>query len=737
MGFAFAAVAALVLSAPAQGDGPEADALSEPAAVQRVAIAARAWGQVRYRHPWFLSRDVDWDGAFVRALPRFEAAQTPGAFAAALSGMLAELKDPVTGLAAAPAPARPHRASELLSTRDDTLVIRPGADGAGQVDRKAMLAALSRAGSVVLDLRRTGGDDLRRHVIGQLVDSVVPLLVTRTITAPAAREVMHDGYAPQLGPESGGFSSALLTIPGTAFQPMGDHRDRKLLVIVDGHSVLPASAVALLSSGAAQVISEGAPPELATVETVALTPELWLNVRVREIPATLHPAATLPASAEGDAEDAIDEAVQLLHDPERPAPALELKPLQPRWAADARYEETPTPDRAHRILAAVRFWNVIDLFHPQKELLKVRWADVLPRALSDFATAATAEQYRASVLQMAALLEDGAVQVTKADGSLFVDPAGTADGVAPFDVQEIEGRPVITSIRSPELAPQLQVGDVIETVDGAPVEARMKRLEPYVSASNAPARRSRLISAALRGTAGRQGTVTVRGGSGGPRTITFTRTDAPPVSKERFKLLPAGIGYVDLRAIEVADVAGMFEKLLTARAIVFDLRGPPKQAGPFIAARLGAAGPKVAAILERCVARGGDAGGRARRSSSLSSEGGLYGGRTALLIDERTAGEAENTALLFRAAAKSALVGSRSAGSGGDATVLSLPGGLFVRFTGDEVRFPDGTQLQRVGLAPEVEARPTLAGIRAGRDEVLERAMEYLKTPVHASAGGH
>jgi hypothetical protein len=31
-----------------------------------------------------------------------------------------------------------------------------------------------------------------------------------------------------------------------------------------------------------------------------------------------------------------------------------------------------------------------------------------------------------------------------------------------------------------------------------------------------------------------------------------------------------------------------------------------------------------------------------------------------------------------------------------------------------------------VGLQPDVLARPTLAGIRAGRDEVLEKAIEYL-----------
>jgi hypothetical protein len=35
--------------------------------------------------------------------------------------------------------------------------------------------------------------------------------------------------------------------------------------------------------------------------------------------------------------------------------------------------------------------------------------------------------------------------------------------------------------------------------------------------------------------------------------------------------------------------------------------------------------------------------------------------------------------------------------------------------------------LQRVGLIPDIEAYPSIEGIRAGRDEILERALEYLE----------
>ena len=106
----------------------------------------------------------------------------------------------------------------------------------------------------------------------------------------------------------------------------------------------------------------------------------------------------------------------------------------------------------------------------------------------------------------------------------------------------------------------------------------------------------------------------------------------------------------------------------------------------------------------------------------------IYPGKTAMLIDERTMSQAEDTGLLLKAAAGITFVGSTTAGANGDITWLTLPGALTVSFSGLEVRHADGQQLQRVGL-PGPDVRPTLAGHRAGRDEVLERAVELLRKP--------
>lgn len=46
--------------------------------------------------------------------------------------------------------------------------------------------------------------------------------------------------------------------------------------------------------------------------------------------------------------------------------------------------------------------------------------------------------------------------------------------------------------------------------------------------------------------------------------------------------------------------------------------------------------------------------------------------------------------------------------------------------SGIGVFYPDGTPTQRVGIVPDLEVRPTIAGVRAGRDEVLESGVSFV-----------
>ena len=69
------------------------------------------------------------------------------------------------------------------------------------------------------------------------------------------------------------------------------------------------------------------------------------------------------------------------------------------------------------------------------------------------------------------------------------------------------------------------------------------------------------------------------------------------------------------------------------------------------------------------------------------------------------------------------LVGSQTAGADGNVSFITLPGSVQTYFSGLGVYFPDGTNTQRIGIVPDVEVHPTIAGVQAGVDEVLQRAL--------------
>jgi len=45
------------------------------------------------------------------------------------------------------------------------------------------------------------------------------------------------------------------------------------------------------------------------------------------------------------------------------------------------------------------------------------------------------------------------------------------------------------------------------------------------------------------------------------------------------------------------------------------------------------------------------------------------------------------------------------------------------------IYYPDGEETQRVGIVPDIEVKPTIQGVREGRDELMEKAVELINKP--------
>lgn len=180
----------------------------------------------------------------------------------------------------------------------------------------------------------------------------------------------------------------------------------------------------------------------------------------------------------------------------------------------------------------------------------------------------------------------------------------------------------------------------------------------------------------------------------------------------------------------------MFDKFKDCLAIIFDDRGYPMGTAWSIAPRLTDRIEVPAAKFQRRDPISPNLpNGELASSDEVNTfvqrlphtDKWRYHGKTVLLVDERTISQAEHTGLFLEAANGTVFIGGPTMGANGDVTNLSVPGGIYIRFTGQGVWHVDGRQLQRKGLQPAVEVYPTLAGIRDGRDEVLERAIEYIQ----------
>src|SRR6476619_270941 len=111
---------------------------------------------------------------------------------------------------------------------------------------------------------------------------------------------------------------------------------------------------------------------------------------------------------------------------------------------------------------------------------------------------------------------------------------------------------------------------------------------------------------------------------------------------------------------------------------------------------------------------------------SLSPEQPLYTGKVAILVDEVSVSQSEYTTMAFRASPQAIVVGSTTAGADGNTSPFALPGEVQTVISGIGVFYPDKKPTQRIGIVPDVKVRPTIAGIRAGRDELLEEGIRLI-----------
>ena len=82
--------------------------------------------------------------------------------------------------------------------------------------------------------------------------------------------------------------------------------------------------------------------------------------------------------------------------------------------------------------------------------------------------------------------------------------------------------------------------------------------------------------------------------------------------------------------------------------------------------------------------------------------------------------------MAFRCGPNVKIIGSNSVGADGNVSNIILSSDIKTYISGVGIYYPDGRETQRIGIIPDIEVKPTIEGIRNGRDELKEKAIELI-----------
>jgi hypothetical protein len=395
----------------------------------------------------------------------------------------------------------------------------------------------------------------------------------------------------------------------------------------------------------------------------------------------------------------------------------------PDFSNEAAYRDSLVPDPGYRLLALFRFWNIVQYWSPYRDVAGEDWDRVLREYIPRLFTSGTRLEYEQTMMQLFARLHDGHANVWSAVDSR--PPRGTCRVAAPL---RFLGDTLVVGAMSDGrgLANALRPGDIIRTIDDAPVDSLVRIWASYYGASNDAARRREIASFITRGACDSVKLAIVRAGRA--RTISAPRVQVPDVGEthdhpgETFRRLSEDLAYLKLSSIKTADVPEYLRRAAGARLLVIDIRNYPAE---FVVFALGQHLVASPTPFTRFTTGDLSNPGSFQWTDSLLlvPQAPRFEGRVAILVDETSQSQAEYTTMALRAAPGAVVVGSMTAGADGNVSAVPLPGGMRGLISGIGVFYPDRTPTQRIGIRPDRTVRPTVAGLAAGRDEVMEDAV--------------
>jgi C-terminal processing protease CtpA/Prc len=305
-------------------------------------------------------------------------------------------------------------------------------------------------------------------------------------------------------------------------------------------------------------------------------------------------------------------------------------------------------------------------------------------------------------------------------------------------IRFVEGQAVVTDFYDTRLGAEttLQKGDVVLAVGGVKVTDLVKARQPLTPASNEPTQLRNMARDLLRGSSQQVDLLVRREGREFPLTVNRylykrlnravdTGTSSPLLPA--WRLLPNNIGYLALGTISQAQLPEIMQAAKGTKGLVIDIRNYPSDNVMFSLTQYLLPSPAPFVRFSKPMTTYPGMFFRTPPLVVPAMVGAPYAGKVIILVNEISQSNAEYTAMALRTAPRATVVGSTTAGADGNVSSITLPGNISTRISGIGVYYPDGRETQRIGIVPDVEVKPTIQGIREGRDEVLEKAVQLIE----------
>lgn len=391
---------------------------------------------------------------------------------------------------------------------------------------------------------------------------------------------------------------------------------------------------------------------------------------------------------------------------------------------DQYYQEAEYPLEDKRLLALFRYWNIIHYFFPYKDIMDQEWDLTLTEFIPRIVNAEDANSYHLTFKELATRINDShaflySVIIRQWQGNMF----------PPFLARFIENEMVITKVI--EGISVVQPGDVIKEIDGQDVHMLRENFRKYAHGSNEAFINSELNDILLWGNS--QSMEIKVDNSSSVFTVTLTRShgnyDALRESRRpEWRMITSNdgcsVGIVNMGVLEVDQVEEMFDALWDTDAIIFDIRNYPRGTLWEIVNFLYPEAIHIANFTAPDITYPGRLYWNQEHIGSGTST--PYPGKVIILFDERTLSQAEYTVMGLEQFPDAIKIGNTTAAADGNVSKILLPGGITTYATFLGTYYPDYTPTQRIGIIPDFEVHSTISGIRAGNDELLEFAFDYL-----------